>query len=75
MSLDKLREFVVNLPSKLEFSHPAAVRQNLFKALYHAATNEGYLKDLFPLIDDEEIESLKDYSFAITEIIREKAIF
>ncbi|CAG90854.2 DEHA2G18568p [Debaryomyces hansenii CBS767] len=76
MSLDKLREFVVNLPSKLEFSHPAAVRQNLFKALYHAATNEGtYLKDLFPLIDDEEIESLKDYSFAITEIIERKPFF
>lgn len=76
MSLDNFKEFVINLPSKLDYSNPTAVRQNLFKALYYAATDEGkYLKDLFPVIEDEEIESLKDYSFPITKIIEKRPFF
>ena len=66
MDPDDLRRFLVSLPSKLGYTDNDALEQCLFKALYYAATAEGkYLRHLFPLIIQDQIDELDNYEFPL----------
>lgn len=67
MDPDDLRRFLVSLPSKLGYTDNDALEQCLFKALYYAATAEGkYLRHLFPLIIQDQIDELENYEFPLS---------
>jgi E3 ubiquitin-protein ligase UBR1 len=69
MDPDLLKAFLVDLPSNLQFTNSQLLRQIIFKALYYGASDEGrQLKQLFPTISDQELDSLKDYGFELTGI-------
>lgn len=74
--MDALREFLVLLPSRLDYGNPAAVRQNLYKALYYAATNNGrHIQTLFPRITLEQAAQLENYGFPISTVIERRPFF
>lgn len=66
MNPDKLKAFLVGLPGRMGFKDPTSVKQNVFKALYYACTNDGdSLRQLFPNITREEFDDLHDYKFPL----------
>lgn len=74
--MDALRKFIVLLPGRLDYQHPEAVRQNLYKALYYAASSNGrHLLVLFPWILPEQEAELEDYSFPIATVIEKRPFF
>ena len=76
MDADKLKRFLVYLPKELDFKNVLAIRQNLFKGLYYAATAEGkYLKTIFPGISESEIDELQNYEFPIGETVERTFFF
>lgn len=67
---------MLELPPKLDYTHNLAIRQNLFKALYYAVSDEGrFLSSLFPRLTDSTLEELKDFAFPIATIIERKPFF
>lgn len=76
LRLQKLQEFVLELPPKLDYTHNLAIRQNLFKALYYAVSDEGkFLSSLFPRLTDPILNDLQDFAFPINTTIERKPFF
>lgn len=67
MEVDRLKAYLVELPSKLDFKNPG-LAQNVQRALYYAVSDEGrLLPELFPKITDDECKSLDNYSRPVSK--------
>lgn len=67
MDPDELNRFLVSLPSRLGFADHEALEKCIYKALYYAATAEGkYLRYMFPLIIQDQIDELHKYEFPLS---------
>ncbi|KAI5955117.1 UBR1 [Candida jiufengensis] len=72
---DKLKRFLVELPSQLEFTNSSSIQSYLYKILYFTSTSNGkYLNNLFPGFpsfttnDENLINNLKNQDFNITTL-------
>ncbi|KAK6454927.1 ubiquitin-protein ligase E3 component N-recognin-1 (N-end-recognizing protein) [Scheffersomyces xylosifermentans] len=76
MKSNKLKRFLVSLPAELDFINSVAVRQNVFSALYYAATDEGkYLSTLFPNLSAQEIAALSNWNFPLASTDEKKLFY
>ena len=69
MDEDKLKRFLVELPSALGFQNSSRVKEYVYKALYFISTNNGqYLLCLFPdlsRIEETDRDKLEGSDFTL----------
>ncbi|ODV69164.1 hypothetical protein HYPBUDRAFT_156174 [Hyphopichia burtonii NRRL Y-1933] len=75
MIYDDLKGFLVDLPSRLDYTHVRPIQQNLFKALYYSVTNRGEYLDRLFTVSDIEKERLENFGFPITIALERKPFY